>query len=222
VSPSPAPYSVALVDLDGTIMDSAPGITSTLTRTLERMGLPVPPPSRLLEFVGPPILDGLRDLAGLDPEQSQRALALYRAEYREAGAFDARPYDGVREALEAIRAAGVPLALATSKPETQAVRILAHFGFEDLFAVVAGASDDESRSDKADVIAWALALLAEAGIDASRPVMIGDRVHDVEGAAQHGIPVVFAAWGYGAPAEAAGAVAVADRPADLARIVTAR
>ena len=72
----PAPFSVVLVDLDGTIMDSAPGITATLTRTLERMRLPVPPPGRLLEFVGPPILDGLRDLAGLDPEQSQEALRL--------------------------------------------------------------------------------------------------------------------------------------------------
>ncbi|MCU1473424.1 HAD hydrolase-like protein [Amnibacterium sp.] len=217
-----APFTVALVDLDGTIMDSAPGITSTLTRTLERMGLPVPPPSRLVEFVGPPILDGLRDLAGLDPEQSQTALRLYRTEYRETGAFDAQPYPGIREALETIRAAGPTLAVATSKPEQQAKRILAHFGLDDLFTVIAGASEDETRSEKADVITWALCLLAEAGVDASRPVMIGDRIHDVEGAAVHGIPVVFAAWGYGDPAEAAGSIAVASSPAELPEIVTTR
>jgi phosphoglycolate phosphatase len=217
-----APFTVVLVDLDGTIMDSAPGITATLTRTLERMGLPVPPPSRLVEFVGPPILDGLRDLAGLDPEQSQTALTLYRTEYGETGAFDARPYPGIREALEAIRATGPTLAVATSKPERQAKRILVHFGLDDLFAVVAGASDDETRSEKADVITWALGLLTDAGVDTSRPVMIGDRIHDVEGAAQHGIPVVFAAWGYGDPAEAAGSIAVATSPADLPGIVTRR
>ncbi|HEY0374341.1 MAG TPA: HAD hydrolase-like protein [Amnibacterium sp.] len=220
--PDTAPYTVVLVDLDGTIMDSAPGITSTLTRTLERMGLPVPPPSRLVEFVGPPILDGLRDLAGLDPEQSQTALRLYRTEYQETGAFDAEPYPGIREALEAIRAAGPTLAVATSKPEQQAKRILAHFGLDDLFTVIAGASEDETRSEKADVITWALGLLAEAGVDASRPVMIGDRVHDVEGAAAHGIPVVFAAWGYGDPAEAVGSIAVASSPAELPGIVTTR
>ena len=72
------PFSVALVDLDGTVMDSARGITATLDHVLRRMGVPVPPPSRLLEFVGPPIMDGFRDLVGLDPEQSVRALELYR------------------------------------------------------------------------------------------------------------------------------------------------
>jgi phosphoglycolate phosphatase len=222
VPETPEPFTVVLVDLDGTIMDSAPGITATLTHTLERMGLPVPPPSRLVEFVGPPILDGLRDLAGLDPEQSQTALGLYRTEYRDTGAFDARPYPGIREALEAIRATGPTLAVATSKPERQAKRILRHFGLDDLFPVIAGASEDETRSEKADVITWALGLLADAGADTSRPVMIGDRIHDVEGAAQHGIPVVFAAWGYGDPAEASGAIAVASSPAELPRIVTTR
>lgn len=215
-----APYTVVLVDLDGTIMDSAPGITSTLTRTLEKMGLPIPPPSRLLEFVGPPIMDGLRDLAGLDPEQSQTAVTLYRSEYGETGAFDAHPYPGIREALEAIRATGPTLAVATSKPEEQARRILDHFGLADLFAVVAGASADESRSEKADVITWALGQLTAQGVDTSRPVMIGDRIHDVQGAAQHGIPVVFAHWGYGSAAEAAGSIAVASSPAELPGIVT--
>ena len=220
--PETAPFTVVLVDLDGTIMDSAPGITATLTRTLERMGLPVPPPSRLVEFVGPPILDGLRDLAGLDPAQSQTALKLYRTDYGDTGAFDARPYPGIRQALEAIRDSGPTLAVATSKPEEQAKRILDHFGLADLFAVVAGASDDETRSEKADVITWALGLLTAAGVDTSRPLLIGDRIHDVEGAAQHGIPVVFAAWGYGDPAEAAGSIAVASSPAELPGIVTGR
>ena len=220
--PETPPFTVVLVDLDGTIMDSAPGITATLTRTLERMGLPVPPPSRLVEFVGPPILDGLRDLAGLDPAQSQTALKLYRTDYGDTGAFDARPYPGIRQALEAIRNSGPTLAVATSKPEEQAKRILDHFGLADLFAVVAGASDDETRSEKADVITWALGLLTDAGVDTSRPLMIGDRIHDVEGAAQHGIPVVFAAWGYGDPAEAAGSIAVASSPAELPGIVTGR
>jgi phosphoglycolate phosphatase len=213
------PFTVVLVDLDGTIVDSARGITATLAYTLRRMGLPVPPPSRLLEFVGPPIMDGFRDLAGLDPEQSITALQIYRERYASHGAFDAEVYPGMPEALRALGAAGLPIALATSKPETQAARILEHFGLIDLFAVVAGASDDERRSDKADVIAWALGLLDDARIDRSLPVMVGDRIHDVHGAAAHGIGTVFADWGYGSPAEASGAVAIAGRPHDLPGVV---
>jgi phosphoglycolate phosphatase len=215
--PEPA-FTVALVDLDGTIIDSAPGITKTLTSTLVRMGLPVPPPARLVEFVGPPILDGLRDLAGLDPEQSQEALGLYREEYRETGAFDAEPYAGIRDALVRLKEQ-LPLAVATSKPEIQAKRILEHFGLADLFTVIAGASEDEVRSEKADVITWALGLLRDVGVDTSRPVMIGDRTHDVAGAGEHGIPAIFAAWGYGEPAESAGAAGVAHRPEDLPRLL---
>jgi phosphoglycolate phosphatase len=219
VSPLPEPYTVALVDLDGTLVDSAPGITGTLATTLTRMGLPVPPPAKLVAFVGPPILDGLRDLAGLDPEQSRAALSIYRGIYRETGAYDATVYPGVREALTALRDGGLPLALATSKPEMQAARILQHFGLDDLFTVVAGASEDEVRSEKAAVITWALEQLEDRGIDVRRPVMIGDRIHDVEGAAAHGIPTVFAEWGYGSPEEAACAAASIASPADLPRVV---
>jgi phosphoglycolate phosphatase len=214
------PYTAILVDLDGTIMDSAPGITRTLTVALEELGLPVPPPARLLEFVGPPILDGLRDVAGLEGADAQRVLERYRTHYRATGAFEAEPYPGIREALEALGRLA-PLAVATSKPESTAIRILEHFRFAPLFTVVAGASDDESRSEKADVITRALELLTKAGVDDSRPVMIGDRIHDVDGAAAHGIPTVVAGWGYGAPEEAAGAIAIAAAPGDLPALIRA-
>ena len=212
------PYTTVLVDLDGTILDSAPGITRTLAVALAEFGLPVPPPSRLLDFVGPPILDGLRDVAGLEGADAERVLTRYRTLYRATGAFEAEPYPGIRAALEQL-GASAPLAVATSKPESTAIRILEHFGFAPLFTVIAGASDDERRSEKADVITRALELLAEAGVDVSRPVMIGDRVHDVQGAAAHGIPTIVAGWGYGAPEEAAGAVAVADAPDALVGLV---
>ena len=212
------PYTVVLVDLDGTVMDSAPGITRTLAVALDELGLPVPPPSRLLEFVGPPILDGLRDVAGLEGPEAQRVLDRYRARYRVTGAFEAEPYPGIREALEALGGLA-PLAIATSKPESVAIRILEHFGLAPRFTVIAGASDDETRSEKADVITRALELLAARDVDVARPVMIGDRVHDVAGAAAHGIPTILAGWGYGAPEEAVGTIAVAASPADLPALV---
>lgn len=214
------PFTTVLVDLDGTIMDSAPGITRTLSIALAELGLPVPPPSRLLEFVGPPILDGLRDVVGLEGADAHRVLDRYRTRYRATGAFEAEPYPGIGEALEALGRIA-PLAIATSKPESTATRILEHFGFAPRFTVIAGASEDESRSEKADVITRALALLRAQHVDVARPVMIGDRIHDVEGAAAHGIPTIVAGWGYGAPEEAAGAIAIAASPADLPALVGA-
>ncbi len=203
-----------LVDLDGTVMDSARGITSTLAEALTDLGLPVPPPAELLGFVGPPILDGLRDVVGLDADVSLEVLARYRVLYRDHGAFDAEPYPGIREALDVLRAT-LPLAIATSKPESSATRILEHFDLADRFVLVAGASDDETRSEKADVIAYALQRLDAAGIDTTAPVMVGDRSHDVLGAAANDVPALFAAWGYGAPEEAAGAAGTVDAPVGL-------
>jgi phosphoglycolate phosphatase len=214
------PFTVILVDLDGTVMDSATGITRSLAIAMEELGHAVPPPARMVEFVGPPILDGLRDIGGLTGADAEAVLERYRARYRAIGAFEAQPYAGVREALVRLRELA-PLAIATSKPESIATRILEHFGFASLFSVIAGASDDEARSAKADVITRALELLAETGADITRPVMIGDRIHDVEGAAEHGIPSIVAGWGYGAPEEAAGAIAIADEPAALLALVGA-
>ncbi|MFC5502302.1 HAD hydrolase-like protein [Lysinimonas soli] len=213
--PSPAPYSAVLFDLDGTIVDSAPGITATLAYTFERLGLPAPTPAQLLEWVGPPILDSFRDRAGFDTDESLRALRIYRERYLSTGVYDATVYPGVPAVLREIAAAGIPLSLATSKPETPARTVLGHFGLLDPFHELTGASDDERRSAKKDVVEEALRRLSLHDFDLSRPVLVGDRHHDVEGAAHHGIPTIFVTWGYGSPAEQAGAVAVVDTPAEL-------
>ena len=103
-------------------------------------------------------------------------------------------FDGIPQLLSDLRAAGVRLAVATSKAEPTARRILEHFGLDEHFEVIAGASLDGVRSTKAEVVAHALAQL---GPLPERVVMVGDRAHDVEGAAAHGIGTVVVDWGYG-------------------------
>ncbi len=210
-----APFTSILFDLDGTIVDSAPGITATLAYTFETMGLPVPSPAELLAYVGPPILDSFRDRAGMSLGEAAEALAIYRPRYLESGALDATVFPGVAEVIRAVHAAGVPLSLATSKPETPATFMLSHFGLLDQFDIITGASDDEVRSSKQDVVAEALVRLDAFGADLSRPVLVGDREHDVEGAAANGVPTIFVDWGYGSPAEQVGSVALARTPAEL-------
>jgi len=214
-----APFTSILFDLDGTIIDSAPGITATLAYTFETMGIPVPSPSDLLGYVGPPILDSFRDRAGLSLGEAAEALAIYRPRYLEIGAFDSSVFPGVPAVLRAVHAAGIPMSLATSKPETPATLILSHFGLLGEFDIITGASDDEVRSSKEDVVAEALVRLAAFGADLSRPVLVGDREHDIEGAAANDVPTIFVDWGYGSATEQAGSIAVAHTPAELQHLL---
>jgi phosphoglycolate phosphatase len=209
------PYSCILFDLDGTIVDSAPGITATLAYMFEQLGRPIPTPSELLKYVGPPLLDSFRDYARFDAAQSAEALAIYREKYLNVGAYDATQYPGVGLVLKAVHESPVPMSLATSKPETPATLILEHFNLARYFDIITGASDDEVRSAKKDVVAEALVRLAAMGADISRPVLVGDREHDVQGAAANGVPTIFVEWGYGSIAEQAGSVAVVSTPEEL-------
>jgi len=213
------PYSCILFDLDGTIVDSAPGITATLAYMFEQLGKPIPTPSELLKYVGPPLLDSFRDYAGFDAEESAVALAVYREKYLNVGAYDATQYPGVGLVLKAVHESPIPMSLATSKPETPATLILEHFNLARYFDIITGASEDEVRSAKKDVVAEALIRLAAMGADISRPVLVGDREHDVQGAAANNVPTIFVEWGYGSPAEQVGSVAVVKTPEELQRLL---
>jgi phosphoglycolate phosphatase len=212
-------YSCILFDLDGTIVDSAPGITATLAYMFEQLGKPIPTPSELLRYVGPPLLDSFRDLAGFTPEESARALEIYREKYLNVGAYDATQYPGVGLVLKAVHESPLPMSLATSKPETPATLILEHFNLARYFDIITGASDDEVRSAKKDVVAEALIRLAAMGADVSRPVLVGDREHDVHGAAANNVPTIFVDWGYGSVAEQAGSIAVVKTPEELEKLL---
>ncbi len=213
------PYSCVLLDLDGTLIDSAPGITSTLAWTFEKLGEPIPSPSALLEYVGPPLLQSFESIGGMTEVEAHQALATYRERYLAHGVTNVSAYDGIEATLVALQASGLPSSLATSKPESLARLALTHLGLMHYVDVMTGASEDEVRSEKKDVIALALTRLEAFGADISNPIMVGDRFYDVEGAAANGVPTIFVEWGYGAPAEQVGAVAVVSTPAELQELL---
>ena len=210
------PYTCVLFDLDGTIADSAPGITACLAQTFEQLGMPIPSPAKLLEFVGPPILESFEELAGMTPVEATAALAIYRGHYLEHGVGNVSIYPGLADVLRRIHESPMALSLATSKPESLARMALTSLGVIQYLDVLTGASEDEVRSAKADVVAEALVRLRAIGADVSRPIMIGDRFYDVEGAAAHNVPTIFVEWGYGSPAEQVGTVGVAKTADELA------
>jgi phosphoglycolate phosphatase len=208
-----------LVDLDGTLTDSFPAITGSLKRALRDVGLPVPPDEALRAVVGPPFEIGL-PLIGVPSDRLWEVIDRYREHYEGGGLFECALYDGVVEMLDSLLAADLTLALATAKPEATAVRIVEHFGLADRFAVLAGATYEPGRRTKDEVITHALGELGER--PGHHVVMLGDRDHDVHGAAVHGIDCIGAVWGYGGEPElrAAGAWALAATPADVPPLAT--
>lgn len=209
------PFTAVLWDLDGTIADSAPGITRSLARMFESFGLPVPSPAELVSYVGPPILDSFR-LHGLDRHPGlDAAVDRYREFYRADGELADELFPGVAEIITALHAAGIPQSTATSKPEGAATRILTHFGIADRLDFITGAGGDETRGTKREVVAEALGRLRSIGADLSNVVLVGDRFYDVEGATANGVPTIYTTWGYGRIGEEVDAVAVANTPEQL-------
>lgn len=182
-----------IFDLDGTLTDSADGIVASFRHALGEIGADVPDGDLAGRIVGPPMHLTLQSM-GLG-DRATEAMTAYRADYSTRGWSMNALFDGIDELLTDLRAAGVRLAVATSKSEPTAQKIIAHFGIDGHFEVIAGASPDGVRSSKADVVAHALAQLQPLP---ERVLMVGDRSHDVEGAAVHGIQTVVVEWGYGA------------------------
>lgn len=208
-------YQAVLLDLDGTLVDSAPGIVSTIAFTLKELGHPVPPMKELLRWVGPPLPESFATRAHVPAGDIPEAISIYRSRYLDVGAYDAKLFDGVGVFLRTLKDSGAAVALATSKPTTPASIMLEHFTLTDYFDVIACAADDESRGRKDQVIEDALAGLRAKGLPTTTSVMVGDRIHDVEGAEVHKIDTIMVRWGYGGPAEWAAAHKSVDTPRQL-------
>lgn len=207
---------VILFDLDGTLTDSGPGITRCVQYALCSFGIDEPDLQKLECFVGPPLKEMFMDYAGLDEKQAEKAVAKYRERYTDQGIYENMVYQGIPEILEMCRKKGRILGVASSKPQIFVEKILEHFQLRKYFEVVVGAELDGTRTRKAEVIEEALRQL---GCEKNRQkvLMVGDRLHDVEGAAACGLQCIGVAYGYGGREELqkAGAVYVADTVQDL-------
>lgn len=204
-----------LFDLDGTLTDPKPGITRCCAHALERLGRGTVDPETLAWCIGPPLRDSFaKILESDDADLVEQAVALYRERFSTVGLFENEVYEGIPELLDSLRANGLRLFVATSKPQVFAERILEHFQLTPYFEGIVGSELDGRREAKREVIEH---VLVSHGVRAESALMVGDRRHDVEGARAHGIPCVGVSYGYGLEGElhAAGAWKVCAHPHEI-------
>lgn len=190
--------NIILFDLDGTLTDSAEGVIRACQYMQEKMGMQVWATEDLRFIVGPPLMKTFTEDFGMDVETAEQAMLVYREYYGTVGLFENKVYPGVVEMLADLRAKGKRMAVATSKKEALAVRILEHFDIAKYFDVIGGDAREVGRDTKAKVIDYVLETLqAEKG----DVIMVGDRKFDIEGAHTLGVPCIAVEFGYGDRAE---------------------
>ncbi|MDE7164872.1 MAG: HAD family hydrolase [Clostridiales bacterium] len=211
-------FDSILFDLDGTLTDSFEGIANAALYALENLGVNSYTKADLNFFIGPPIFNSFGKIFNGDETQVSRAVTLYREYFSERGWKENRVYDGVKQMLHQLKDMGKTMAVATSKPEHFSRRITEHFGLNEYFVFVAGASMDTSRAQKAQVIEYAI---SNTGFDKTKTLMIGDRNHDILGAKSNGLKSMGVLYGYGDMAELteAGADYIAATPAEVVKII---
>lgn len=191
-------FTIVLWDLDGTIIDSSPGVFESFHHTFQELGLPDLTDEQMRPFMGPPLAHTFGDVLGFDANLVQECLRVYRHFYlNHGGALNATVYPGVIETLRLVKAAGIPQSLATSKALVGTTLVGEHFDFLKYFDVLGTASNDLSRHSKSQVLDYALTELKGIGADLTKTLLIGDRIYDVEGAREHGIEVCLVKWGFG-------------------------
>jgi len=186
-----------LLDFDGTVFDTAEGITKSVQYSLEKFGI-YSELQDLYCFCGPPLVDMYMQKYGLSAENADKAVAYYRERYQPIGLLECEVYAGITEMIGRLRNKGYKVAVATSKPEPTALTILENKGMSNVFDLVVGSCFDGTRSAKWEVVNAAIEML---NADKETTIMVGDRKYDVIGAHKCGVKCIGVGYGYAEPGE---------------------
>lgn len=208
-------FDLYIFDLDGTLINSKPGVTGSVQYALRQQGIHVDDLDLLTKFIGPPLHDSFRDFYGFGPQEVAKAVEDYRDIYARRGMFDAEIYEGIIPLLKSLKQAGKPVCIATTKAKPVAEDVLNHFELTQYFDKIIGSNTDGTLSDKAELIP--IILEDYPHIPKHRVAMIGDRKFDIDGAKACGIKSIAVNWGFGSPEEFArhGADMVIDEPREI-------
>ena len=212
-------YDAILFDVDGTLIDSAPGIINTLKEVFAKMGVDTTNVN-LRRYLGPPLRKSFGEHF-TDPALIEKATDLYRDSYAVKGSHECAAYPGAAEMLQRLKDAGFVLCTATSKPTQVVTPILEEKGLAGYFDFIGGASMDKARVNKDDVIRYVLEENCISEEEKPSVIMVGDREHDVYGAKKTGLSVIGVLYGYGSREElqSAGADYLCETPEETAKLL---
>lgn len=192
-------YRHILFDLDGTLTDPFEGITNSVVHALKRYNIEVTDKRELRSFIGPPLVESFMKYFNFTEADAKNAVEVYREHFGTKGLFENELYEGIPNMLSELKSRGKTVIMATSKPEVYARRIAEHFDIAKYFDYMAGSELNGQRIAKTEVIEYALSSLGIS--DRRNCLMIGDRLHDINGAKKSDIHSVGVLWGYGSREE---------------------
>ncbi|MDO4490812.1 MAG: HAD-IA family hydrolase [Lachnospiraceae bacterium] len=189
-----------LFDLDGTLTDSGPGIMNCVKYAFEKMNYTDYDPAILRTFIGPPLDYRFSEVMGISGEEAKTAVATFRERYFDIGIWENSVYEGIPEILTLLKVSGKKLAVATSKPQVLADRVLERFQLAEYFDVICGSKADGKKAEKTEILKE---VLKTTGFEDKKHqvVLVGDTKYDVLGAKAIGIPCVGVSYGYGTQEE---------------------
>lgn len=188
-------YTTILFDLDGTLLATKRGVIGSVAKAFKELSYKLPPENELGGFMGPPLDRCFIDVCGLTPQETEKAIKVYRRIYEESGMFIADIYEGIPKLLCNLKAKGYKLGVATSKSLRLSRVVLKHFGLYDYFDAIGGTPDNDNAWTKKDSIVAAIEAIH--GANAKNAVLIGDRKFDAIGAKEAGIDSIGVLYGYG-------------------------
>ena len=194
-------YKYVFFDLDGTLTQSEFGIVEAAGRALAHFGIETPDRELLKRFIGPPLYVSFHEFYGMSDEDSFEAIRVYREYYESEGVYLAPLFQGVKEALEALREAGCKLMIVTAKPQNMAEIVAKHEGVREYFEGIAGPALEGRDPNKAGLIRRAMEELGLTDADCRDILMVGDRFYDIQAAREVGIDSLGVLYGYGSEAE---------------------
>ena len=212
-------YEYVFFDLDGTLTDLGEGIINAAVYALEKYNIEVNDRSELRKFIGPPLQDSFSTDYGFSEDEIEDVIKTFREYYSEKGIFENTIYENIQTVLFELKNRGKKLVVATSKPEVFTKKVLDHFNISSYFDYVSGATLNNEKIKKVDIIRDAICKLGIT--DKSKVVMIGDRKLDVLGAKENGIDSIGVLWGYGdlLELEKVGPTYIAEKVLDLLEII---
>lgn len=187
-------YKLVIFDLDGTLMDTSSGILLAVKDTIMEYGMPLLSEEQIKTFIGPPIQWSFEAQYGINKEPAQKMADTFRALYSTKHLLGAVPYPGIYDLLKTLKEKGVKSAIATYKREDYALRLLKHYHFDDYTDIIYG-GDNDGTLKKRDIIQK---CIDTAGIkDLKDVIMVGDTLHDSNGAKELGVDFIGVSYGFG-------------------------